>query len=217
MEYFYRKKFKEKLKYLYGFDYEKAEKFVKENLNTKNNKNQINGVDKTNDNKITIFEEELNYTREDLDERSENIKLEESHIDLKIEEEVINVGRNTGAVLRGAGEIGGIVLKALPTAGATAAEVGLEVGAVAGRIAISGALKIASWVVFPITCIAFGAWSCVNIHKDCHKILDIFEQAFTPLRFETLYAYIKSFRTAIKYLEYNYLKLFNILEIILTL
>ena len=129
MEYFYRKKFKEKLKYLYGFDYEKAEKFVKENLNTKNNKNQINGVDKTNDNKITVFEEELNYTREDLDERSENIKLEESHIDLKIEEEVINVGRNTGAVLRGAGEIGGIVLKALPTAGATAAEVGLEVGA----------------------------------------------------------------------------------------
>ena len=202
MEYFYRKKFKEKLKYLYGFDYEKAEKFVKENLNTKNNKNQINGVDKTNDNKITIFEEELNYTREDLDERSENIKLEESHIDLKIEEEVINVGRNTGAVLRGAGEIGGIVLKALPTAGATAAEVGLEVGAVAGRIAITGGLKIASWVLFPITCIAFGAWSCVNIHKDCHKILDIFEQAFTPLRFETLYAYIKSFRTAIKYLEF---------------
>ena len=94
------------------------------------------------------------------------------------------------------------LLKALPTAGATAAEVGLEVGAVAGRIAISGALKIASWVLFPITCIAFGAWSCANIHKDCHKILDIFEQAFTPLRFETLYAYIKSFRTAIKYLEY---------------
>ena len=74
--------------------------------------------------------------------------------------------------------------------------------------------------------------------------MDIFEQAFTPLRFETLYAYIKSFRTAIKYLEFigkkiiqdeddeewkfeksisyisyicNYLKLFNILEIILTL
>ena len=42
----------------------------------------------------------------------------------------------------------------------------------------------------------------MNIHKDCNKRLEIFDEAFTPLRYETLSAYIQSFRLALKYLEY---------------
>ena len=190
MEYFYRYKFKEKLKHLYGFDFDKAENFS---------------------------------------------VLEKNKIEEEIDEEVYNTGRNTGSVIRGAGEIGGIVIKSLPTAGAVATETGAltaeamsfatgagaiaskagtkivasigdkiaaETGAkIAAKATVSSGLKIASWALLPVTCIAFGAWSCYNVHKDCHKILDIFDAAFASLRFETLYGYVKSFRTAIDYLE----------------
>ena len=191
MEYFYRKKFKEKLKHLYGFDYDKAQKFL-------NNENLSN--DKASQ-----------FTEDDFDTRSSNIKLEESKIETEIDEEVTNKGRNTGSIIRGAGEIGGIIIKALPTAGTVATEAGtiaVEAGAIGTKVAttiargaVSTGLKIASWVLLPVTCIAFGTWSCINVHKDCHKILDIFDAAFTPLRFETLFAYVQSFRTAINYLE----------------
>ena len=78
----------------------------------------------------------------------------------------------------------------------------METGAtVATRFAVSGLLKAASWALFPITCTAFGTWSVVNIHKDCNKILEIFDKAFTPLRYTTLSAYIQSFRIALQYLE----------------
>lgn len=104
------------------------------------------------------------------------------------------------------------MIKALPTAAAAAAETTIEAGVAAGtaaveagavvvRASVSAGLKIAGWVLLPITLIGFGAWSCYNIHKDCHKILDIFDNAFTPLKFETLNAYSKSFQHAIKYLE----------------
>ena len=195
IEYFYRKKFKEKCKSLYGFDYDKAEKLV--------NQKQNDSINLQNN---TVTNETFEFTDDDFDKRTSNIKLEESKIDLKIDEEISNKGRNAGTILRGAGEIGGIVIKALPTAGVTVAEVGIEAGvetaAVVSRGVIAGALKIGSWVLLPLTCIAFGTWSLVNIHKDCHKILDIFDKAFTPLRFETLFAYIKSYRAAIKYLEF---------------
>ena len=191
MEYFYRKKFKEKLKHLYGFDYDKAQKFL-------NNENLSN--DKASQ-----------FTEDDFDTRSSNIKLEESKIETEIDEEVTNKGRNTGSIIRGAGEIGGIIIKALPTAGTVATEAGtiaVEAGTIGTKVAttiargaVSTGLKIASWVLLPVTCIAFGTWSCINVHKDCHKILDIFDAAFTPLRFETLFAYVQSFRTAINYLE----------------
>jgi len=194
MEYFYRYKFKQKLKHLYGFDFEKAEKFL----------NNIGSQDNINDKKTQ-------FTDEDFDKRSNNIKLEESKIEEKIDEEFTNTGRNTGGIIRGAGEIGGIVIKALPTAGAAATQAGaiaadagaiaVEAGAIGAKVAVSAGLKIASWVLLPVTCIAFGAWSCYNVHKDCHKILDIFDAAFTPLKFETLYGYVKSFRTGIDYLE----------------
>ena len=115
-----------------------------------------------------------------------------------------NKGRNAGAIIRGAGEIGQIAIKALPAAVNVAAEGGAiaaKAGAAIARGSLAECLKIASLVLLPVTCIAFGAWSCKNIHDDCHKILDIFDKAFSPLRFQTLYNYIKSFRTAINYLE----------------
>ena len=104
MEYYYRKIFKEKLRHLYGFDYDKAQKFL-------NNKNLSN--DKASQ-----------FTEDDYDIRSSNMKLEESKIETEIDEEVTNTGRNTGSIIRGAGEIGGIVIKALPTAGTVATEAG---------------------------------------------------------------------------------------------
>jgi len=174
MEYYYRKIFKEKLRHLYGFDYDKAQKFLNNNKNFQNLSN-----DKASQ-----------FTEDDFNARSSNIKLEESKIETEIDEEVTNTGRNTGSIIRGAGEIGKIVIK---TAGAMATE--------AGTIAVEAGTFIASLVLLPVTCIAFGTWSCVNVHKDCHKILDIFDAAFTPLRFETLFTYIQSFRAAINYLE----------------
>ena len=77
----------------------------------------------------------------------------------------------------------------------------LESGAVITRTGISVGVKVVSWIFLPITCIGFGTWSLIKIHKDCNKILDIFDQAFTPLRFETLFSYIRSFRNAIIYLK----------------
>lgn len=201
MEYFYRHLFKNKLKHLYGFDYEKAENLVKNN----NDNDNVNVNDNTPLNKSNSFVSQ--FSSEDSDKRKYNIELEESKINIKIDEDITNKGRNAGAIIRGAGEVGGIVIKALPTAGAVAqggaiaAEVAVNAGTTIGRVAISGGLKIASWVLLPVTCIAFGAWSCANIHKDCHKILDIFDQAYTPLRFETLLAYAQSFRTVIDYLD----------------
>ena len=196
MEYYYRYKFKEKLKHLYGFDYEKAEKFLKKENKEKDTDN--------NDSNNDDDDETTQFTEDDFDKRKNNIKLEESKIDIEIEEEVTNKGRNAGAIIRGAGEIGQIALKALPTTTTVAAEttaIATKAGALIAKGTLATGLKIASWVLLPVTCIGFGAWSCANIHKDCHKILDIFDGAFSPLRFQTLLNYIKSFRTAINYLE----------------
>ena len=76
-----------------------------------------------------------------------------------------------------------------------------QVGEVTAQIAIAGSLQVACLVLLPVISIAFGAYSCYNIHEDCHKILDIYDKAFTPLKFDTLKAYIESFRKAIRYLE----------------
>ena len=171
---FNQKPKKNKLKTLYGFDYNLAEE-------------QIKGGNKKDENKI-------NLTEEDIKQSINNVQEEEKLIEDKIDKEVQNKGRNAGAIIRGAGEIGGVIIKALPTAAVEGAQV-------ATRFAVNGLLKAASWAIFPITCSAFGAWSCVNIHKDCIKILDIFDKAFTPLRYKTLYAYVLSFELALEYLD----------------
>jgi len=50
-------------------------------------------------------------------------------------------------------------------------------------------------------CVFFGWYSQNNIDNDCNKIMEIFEKAFTPLRFKTLNSYVLSFMKAIQYLD----------------
>ena len=173
MEYFYRFKFKEKLKQLYGFDLDKAEIFSSEKEERVRNKKVEESDDLIN---LTAM------TEDDFNKRNNNTKFEEKKIDDKIEKEANNKGRNATSIIRGLGEIGGIVIKSIPSI-------------------LSTGLKTVSWALLPVTCIAFGTWSCINVHNDCMKILNIFEKAFTPLKFETLMAYIKFYRIAIDYLE----------------
>jgi len=198
MEYFYKFKFKEKLKALYGFNYDRAEKIVKGeneyksketiNINISNFYNSY-GI---NEEEIKLIEEKqkFKYNPNDFDIRTSNTKKEEEKIDSKIDEQIDNKGKNTVSLIRGIGEFGSFIVKTLPTA-----------GTVTAKITVSSGLKIASWIFLPITCIGFGTWSLVKVDKDCNKILDIFDKAFTPLRFETLFSYIKSFRNAINYLK----------------
>ena len=175
MEYFYRFKFKEKLKHLYGFDLDKAEK-----ISSIKEENKIISSSTTTEN--------------DSNKRSNNIESEEKKIDEKLEKELNNKARNTSSIIRGIAEIGGVIIKSLPT-------ITTEADSAIARGILSTGFKAVSWVLLPVTCVAFGTWSCVYVLKDCMKILVIFDKAFTPLIFETLMAYIKSYRSAIDYLE----------------
>ena len=213
MEYLYRNKFTKKLISLYGFDYEQAKEALNDNHNNLIKKNDgdneeseiILDEEETNSdsnlfkNSINNDDDErqslkmcysLKFETEELVKRMTNSKKEVEEVKSKISDNISNVGKNTGSVIRGLGEAGSIALKIVPTAG----RMTLESGEVIVRAGISAGLKIASWVLLPVTCIGFGAWSLVKVHKDCNKIMDIFEQAFTPLRFKTLYNYIKSFK-----------------------
>ena len=60
--------------------------------------------------------------------------------------------------------------------------------------------RIGSWVLLPITCFGFGTWSLIKINNDCKKMMNIFDKAFTALRFETILKYAKSTREAINYM-----------------
>jgi len=110
------------------------------------------------------------------------------------DDEIKNAGKNTGSIIRGLYEVGGVVVNALPSAG-------VETGAVVARAGISVGFKIASWVLLPVTCIAFGTWSSIKVHSDCEKILNTFEKASSPLILETLYEYAKSIKDSIGYLK----------------
>lgn len=153
MEYYYRELFLEKLKKLYGFNFEEAE-------NTLNDEN----------NEIKRL----------------NSLIEENIICDKIDKEISNKKRNIASLFGRSAQVGGIVT---------------QVGDIATQIAISTTIQVTSWILLPVTVICFGAWSCYNIHKDCIKILDIFDGAFAPLKFQTLLCYVHSFRKAIDYLD----------------
>ena len=164
MEYYYRHKFKEKLKSLYGFDYEKA--VINSRTSSFINEELEGGVSKGG---------------------IDNTKLEESKIKEKISKKITNKIRNAFSFLAGTGETTGI---------------GIQFGQIATQFAITETIQLSSLFLLPITSLSFGSISCYNIHKDCHKILNIFENAFSPLKFETLLGYIRSFRKAINYLKY---------------
>ena len=199
MEYLYRSQFKNKLKSLYGFDYDKAEKITKKNNNNIKNEKElgedqdfdVEGINSINGENTSLI------TDGDSNKRKSNIKEEEKKIESKINSEIGSTGKNTGSIVRGLLEIGGTIIKVLPTAG----EVTLETGVVISRVGINAGLKVVSWAFLPITCIGFGTWSVLKVHKDCQKILKIYEEAFTPLKFETLLAYVKSYRLILQNLD----------------
>lgn len=148
--------------------------------------------DGKNDETDTLIDKE-NDTINDMDnhKKEEKPKKEEK---MSEDDEIKNAGKNAASIIRGIGEVGGIVVKALP-------EAGVEAGAVVARAGISAGLKIASWVLLPITCIGFGTLSIIKVHLDCEKILNTFEKASSPLILETLYEYAKSIKDSIEYLK----------------
>ena len=208
MEYLYRYLFKKKLKSLYGFDYDKAENIVANNnlinkstettiveneekeyiLNELNSDTQQNLRKTLNKEGINEIKEKetFKFTSDEYNLRKFNKKEKENKIENRIENEVKNSIKNTSGIVRGVFEIAGVVVKAVPSV---------------GRFIVSSSLKVVSWVLLPVSCIGFGTWSYFKIDKDCNKILKIFEEAFTPLKFETLYSYVKSLRLAIAYLD----------------
>ena len=58
-----------------------------------------------------------------------------------------------------------------------------------------------SWVILPVTCTIFAAWSSNKVNKDCNRILKIFDDAFYLLKFKTLLNYIKTFKDTIAHLK----------------
>ena len=76
-----------------------------------------------------------------------------------------------------------------------------EFGLGAGKIAAFNSLKVVSWAMLPVTIIGCSTISFININNDCLKILDIFDKAFEPRRFEILLSYIKNLRDAVDHLK----------------
>ena len=171
MEYAYRHLFKKKLNNLYGFDEEKAKNAIQINLNNKENNDNI------------IYN---NNQLENSNEIANRSEIKENEIGNDIDKKIKNKIRNFFSVAKGVGHTGGIAA---------------QVGEIAAQFAIARSIQVACLALLPVTSVAFGAYSCYNINKDCHKILDIYDKAFTPLKFDTLKAYIESFRKSIGYLE----------------
>ena len=117
-------------------------------------------------------------SNEDKDIKT-NLNSEFNNIEKNIDEKVSNKARNAGSVIRDVLEAGLTVLKVVGSTG----------------------LKIASWAMLPVTIFGCIFWSYKNIDKDCHEILDIFDKAYTPLRFKTLLNYINAYENAVNYLE----------------
>ena len=184
MEYFYRNLFKKKLKHLYGYDLAEAKKNINEITERRNTINFVNTK------RMSVSDLEKIDLGEIVPKDPEDLVSlanSEKTIKKEISKEVTNKGRNTLSIIGQAGNVGGGVIT--------------QVAEVSARFAITETIQIASWFILPITAITFGSLSCYNIHRDCHDILDIFEKAYFNLKFDTLLAYVKSFRKAINYLE----------------
>jgi hypothetical protein len=77
----------------------------------------------------------------------------------------------------------------------------IEGGGAALKLSINVGIKIFGWALLPITCAPFSAWSAIKVNKDCKKILKIFQEAFTPLKFITLLNYAESIKKSLDHLE----------------
>ena len=177
MEYLYRHLFQEKLKFLYGFDYDNAELIIKKISKKNSNKYENNSGD---------FEEKkqlrLDDNRNSIGTTAEiinNTEKMEQNIENQIDQKVNNKLRNTGTLIRGALNV---------------------IGKVGTRFTINAGLKFINYMFFP-ACVISSFWSAANIHEDCVEIFNIFDEAYTPLRFKTLESYVDSFIRAIDYLQ----------------
>ena len=191
MEYYYRYLFEKKLKQLYGFNYEEAKHSATKNnseielvnnrtprgysmqMDNINNNSIIDQIDNRNNSEI------INYSTLYL----ENTKKQEKKIDKQIYKGVSNKLRNVNSFTSTIGQTSELIV------------------GISGEIILEAGAQVACFALLPITCIVFGALSCYNIHKDCKTMLNIYEKAFTPLKFKTLLSYIQSFQEAIKYLK----------------
>ena len=205
MEYYYKYLFKNKLKCLYGFDYTEAKEAVNKSKKKEMKIKSIKGVDKSkiqnlekkiednsdSDNeKSDLITEGEEIKSNDKDDKSINIKKEEEEIESQINEKIKSGGKNASSIFRGIFEAGGIVIKALP-----------ETGSIFARISIGSGIKVVSWALLPVTCIGFGTWSVIKVHKDCKKMMQIFEDAFISLKYKTLSKYLESIKGAINHLK----------------
>ena len=205
MEYYYKFLFKNKLKCLYGFDYTEAKEAVNKSKKKEMKIKSIKGTDKSkiqnlekiiednndSDNeKSDLILEEKELESNDRDDKSIDIKKEEEKIESKINEKIKSGGKNASSIFRGIFEAGGIVIKALP-----------ESGSIFARISINSGIKVVSWALLPVTCIGFGTWSVIKVHKDCKKMIQIFQEAFISLKCQTLSKYLESIKGTINHLK----------------
>ena len=191
MEYYYRHLFEKKLKQLYGFNYEEAKHSATKNnseIELVNNRTPRGySVQMDNINNNSIIDQIDNRNNSVIVNNSalylENTKKQEKKIDKQINKGVSNKLRNVNTFTSAIGQTSELIV------------------GISGEIILEAGAQIACFALLPITCIVFGALSCYNIHKDCRNMLNIFEKAFTPLKFKTLLSYIQSFQEAIKYLK----------------
>ena len=173
----YRYLFKHKLKVLYGFEYEEAQQNLKvknsilENKNVNEEESKLKEVDNivyinNNDQMTQIFDQENfeNLKDNNTKKLEKNINKEINNNCNKIKNYVINTGKRF-----------------------------VDVAIPAVEYSVTQGLKTVSYIFLPITMIGSGIWSTININKDCQKYLDIFDKAFTPLRFKVLENYINAF------------------------
>ena len=177
MEYYYKYLFKQKLKSLYGFDYDEALKAL--NMAFKNEETEkinISKINNINDEEAYLIEEKKEIKTDGDSSLKEAKTKKEKNVN---EDPIKNTGKNIASTIRGVAGIGAIALR------------------VFGHIG----LRAASWVALPLTCIGFGYWSLFKIQGDCEKILKIFNDASFPLIFETLFSRIILIENSISHLK----------------
>ena len=172
----YRYFFKRKLKVLYGFEYEEAQRnsgvknSVLEDKNMNEEELKLKAVDNiyinNNDQMTQIFDQENfeNLKGNNTKKLEKNINEEINDKCNKIKNYLMNTGKRS-----------------------------LDIAVPLAEYTIKQGFKTVSCIFLPITMIGSGIWSIYNINKDCQKYLDIFDKAFTPLRFKVLDNYINAF------------------------
>ena len=177
MEYYYRQLFKEKLKFLYGFDYDQAELVLQKDSKYKSNDIKNDYLHSEETTHLFSSKQSKGDIRNEIIDNTDKL---EQNIENQIDKKITNKKRNTTSIVRG-------VLTA--------------VGGIGSRFVVSTGLKVINSMFLPASLI-FAAYSSYNIDNDCKKIIEIFEEAFTPLRFQTLNSYVNSFQNAIAYLDF---------------